>query len=115
MRGSLSLLGSALVVVILAACDATSAHRPANDISMEVTEAGFVPAVAIVKKGEPVTLTVTRKTDKTCATEIVIHDYGIRKELPLNQPVTLTFTPRAAGPIHFSCAMNMVGGVLTAQ
>ncbi|HMI89716.1 MAG TPA: hypothetical protein VK509_00055, partial [Polyangiales bacterium] len=43
-------------------------------VEMEVTEAGFVPANIKVKKGKPVELLITRKTDATCAKDIVIDE-----------------------------------------
>ncbi|MGB8930234.1 MAG: cupredoxin domain-containing protein [Anaeromyxobacteraceae bacterium] len=81
-------------------------------VEMEVTGEGFVPARVKVKKGEKVRLLITRKTDRTCATEIVIKDYGINVPLPLNKTVKVELTPKAPGEIHYACAMNMIGGVL---
>ncbi len=110
-------LVAALALVGVAACRSRTAGAPApsNTVTLEVTEQGFVPANVVVAKDRPVTLVVTRKTDKTCATEIVIKDFGIDQKLPLGQPVTVTFTPKGAGPIHYACGMNMVGGVITAE
>jgi plastocyanin len=74
---------------------AAAAPAPAGKtIEMSVTEKGFEPDVVKVKKGEPVTLVITRKTDKTCATEIVIDEEKISTKLPLNKAVTVTFTPK---------------------
>jgi plastocyanin domain-containing protein len=85
-------------------------------IEMKVTEKGFEPANVAVKKGEPVTLVITRTVERTCATEIVIDDYGINTKLPLNKAVTVSFTPKAAGDIQYGCAMGkMIGGVLKIQ
>lgn len=84
-------------------------------VSLEVTGEGFVPARAAVKAGAPVKLVVTRKTERTCATEIVIRDYGIVKPLPLGQPVEVALTPRSPGPIRYACAMDMIAGVLVAE
>jgi plastocyanin domain-containing protein len=81
-------------------------------VEMQVTNEGFVPAQVKVKKGEKVRLLITRKTDRTCATEIVIKDYGINKPLPLGKQVTVELTPKGSGEIHYACAMNMIGGVL---
>lgn len=81
-------------------------------VDMEVTDEGFVPAQVKVKKGEKVRLLITRKTNRTCATEIVIKDYGINAPLPLNEQVTVELTPKGSGEIHYACAMNMIGGVL---
>jgi plastocyanin domain-containing protein len=81
-----------------------------------VTQAGFVVKDNHpLKKGEPVTLVVTRKVDKTCAKDIVLKDFDIKQALPLDKAVEVTFTPKTAGKVHFSCAMNMLGGDLTVE
>jgi len=92
------------------------AAKGGQTVQMKVTDKGFEPATVTVKKGEPVTLVITRTTDATCATDIVIDDYGIKTALPLNKPVTVTFTPKKAGDLAYGCAMGkMIGGVLKVQ
>jgi plastocyanin len=82
-------------------------------VELSVTTAGFEPAAVTVKKGQPVTLVITRKTDSTCAKDIVVVGQDIRRPLPLNQPVEVSFTPTKTGELKYGCAMNqMVGGVL---
>jgi FtsP/CotA-like multicopper oxidase with cupredoxin domain len=75
-------------------------------VAITVTEDGYVPSPIKLKKGEPVTLQITRKTDKTCATEIVLDEYGINTPLPLDQTVEVTFTPDKAGELKYGCAMG---------
>ena len=59
---------------------------------------------------------VTRKTDKTCAHDIVIPDLGVKKPLPLNEPVTVALTPQKTGELRYGCAMDqMVSGVLLVE
>lgn len=87
----------------------------AGRMSIEVTEQGFVPAKGTVKVGKPVTLVITRKVQKTCATDIVISEYQVNKPLPLNETVEVTFTPQKPGKIHFACPMDMITGDLTAE
>lgn len=85
-------------------------------VEISVTENGFQPSPISVKKGEPLKLVVTRKTDETCATELVIKDYGIDKQLPLNKPVEIAFTPTKSGELKYGCAMGMmVRGVLLVE
>ena len=84
-------------------------------VTMEVTGEGFVPAQVKVKANQPVKLLVTRKTDRTCAKEIVIKDFGINKPLPLNQPVEITFTPTKKGQLRYACAMDMIAGVIIVE
>lgn len=85
-------------------------------LALAVTEDGFVPARAKVQAGVPLTLEITRKTDATCATAIVLPDQGIQKELPLNQTVAIQFTPKKAGELHYGCAHGqMIAGVLVVE
>jgi plastocyanin domain-containing protein len=96
-----------------AGAEAKSVH---GEIALKVTEQGFEPADFTVKKGEPLKLVITRVTDATCAKEIVVDEYGVRAELPLDKPVVVSFTPTKAGTLRYGCGMDkMVSGVLTVQ
>jgi plastocyanin domain-containing protein len=88
------------------------ASVPAGFIEVSVTGDGFVPDKLQAKKGQKMKLLITRKTDRTCATEIVIPDAGVNQALPLNQTVLVEFTPQKAGTLKFACAMGHIGGVL---
>jgi plastocyanin domain-containing protein len=79
---------------------------------LAVTDDGFVPSRLVVNKDEKVRLVVTRKTDATCAKEIVVQGQGIEKPLPLGQAVTVEFTPTKSGEIRYACAMNHVSGIV---
>lgn len=87
-------------------------EKGVRTVEMAVTEAGFVPAKIKANKGELLRLVITRKTDRTCATEIVVAGHGIDRKLPLNQPVTVELTPKASGEIRYACGMNHVAGVV---
>ena len=76
-----------------------------------VTENGFEPSRLKVNQGEKVRLVVIRRTDSTCAKEIVIKDHGIEQQLPLNKAVAVEFTPRKSGEIRYACGMDHVSGV----
>jgi plastocyanin domain-containing protein len=102
-------MNAILIATLLAAAPAV------RTIELAVTSKGFEPEKVEVKKGEPVHLVVTRKTEVTCATEIVIKSLGIKKELPLNKPVAIDFTPQKSGEIAYACGMDMVGGTLLVQ
>lgn len=96
---------------------AAAADKPASPriIKMTVTQDGFVPDEIKVTKGQPIQLVITRKTKKTCATEIVIEDYGVNLPLPLGKPVTIVLTPKKAGSIRYACGMDMFSGVLVVE
>ena len=81
-------------------------------IEMKVTENGFEPSKVKVKKGEKVRFVITRLTDRTCATEIVVKDHGINQPLPLNKAVTVEFTPTKSGEVKYACGMGHITGVV---
>ncbi len=87
----------------------------AQQANVTVTEAGFIPPRITLKAGVPARLTFTRTSDQTCATAVVFPSLKIRRELPLNQPVALEFTPDKPGEIAFVCGMNMLRGALIVE
>ena len=115
-----SALASALALVVALAlasgCSGAPSQAQSGTIQMSVTEAGYEPAHIKVKKGAPVKLVITRKTDATCAKEIVIDEHKINTKLPLNTAVTVTFTPTKSGELKFGCAMDkMISGVIVVE
>lgn len=111
-------------MVLVAALGATWASADGNkkastrEIDISVTETGFEPTKVSVKKGEEVTLAFTRKTDKTCAKEVVVYVNDkdkVKKTLPLNQVVRVTAMFAKSGELRYVCGMNMVGGVIVVQ
>ncbi|HET6150588.1 MAG TPA: cupredoxin domain-containing protein [Polyangia bacterium] len=92
---------------------APAASPGAGKVALAVTAAGFEPERIPAKKGQPLTLAITRKTDQTCAREIVFQGQDGKTYLPLNKTVEITYTPKASGEIKFGCAMGMmISGVL---
>lgn len=97
-----------------------AAARKAGDgprvIALSVTEKGYEPTPITLNKDEPVKLVVTRTTDHTCATDLVMKDYGVNTPLPLNQPVEIAFTPTKTGTLTYGCAMGqMVSGTFMVE
>jgi len=86
------------------------APNKSQDVNIAVTKDGFTPSSFIVRKNTPVRLIFVRTVEVTCATDVVIRDYNIKRELPLNEPVVVEFTPEKAGIISFACGMNMQRG-----
>jgi plastocyanin domain-containing protein len=87
-------------------------------VDIAVTEKGFGPDKIKVKKGEAVTLAFTRKTDKTCAKQVIIQlgeGQKIEKKLPLNETVEIEATFPTAGEIRYGCSMDMITGVITVE
>jgi len=83
-------------------------------------DGGYTPATIVVAKDKTINITFTRKDPSPCLEEVVLEGFsaeggsasggGIRKTLPLNQPVTIELTPTKAGEFVFSCGMNMFHG-----
>ena len=89
---------------------------PGKTVHMAVTEKGFEPGDVRAKKGEQLNLIITRTVENTCATEVTLDEYAIKKKLPLNQPVTVSFIPQKSGKLKYGCGMNkMVGGVILVE
>ena len=116
-----------MALMLLASCKKDEPTPPApvavapaaasgRRVALEVTGDGFVPSNVAVKSGEAVTLVVTRKTDETCATELLIEGTDIKRELPLNKAVEIAWTPTKPGKVKFGCAMDMmVSGMLVVE
>jgi plastocyanin domain-containing protein len=121
-----------LIVAGLAAglaCDKPSAeaHESASGSMLgEVTgqlrvvagEHGFRPTALSLAKGAPgskVPVTFVRTTDKTCATEVVFPDLGIKKELPLDVPIAIDVPTDAPRTLSFQCGMAMYKGALVVK
>lgn len=82
-------------------------------VEVAVTKKGFEPKSIEVKSGTPLTLKVTRKTDATCAKAITVAGTDIKKDLPLNETVTVDVGTLKQGEVKFGCGMGkMVGGMI---
>lgn len=115
MKRILLACAAALIAVSSFAAAPASAAKPASKgaaqrIFVSVTAKGFEPANIPVKAGKPIVLVVTRKTDRTCATEVVMKSPAINVPLPLNKPVEIKLAAQKPGTLRFACAMDMITG-----
>lgn len=83
------------------------------DLTIRV-EGGYSPAEVAVPAGSRVRLTFDRREDNPCSDELVIPDFGIRRNLPAFQKtvVEMTATP---GRHEFQCGMGMLHGAIIAK
>ncbi len=116
MKTARRALLAAAAVLALAAPLARAAEKapakPARAVELTLTDAGLAPAEVKVAKGEAVHLGITRKTDRTCMTEVVIEGVGVKQALPLNKTVYVDFTPAKSGAFRVLCGMGMEFGKL---
>ena len=118
MRKSLTILLTLVPFIALAGFTlAQQKKAPAEVQTANVTAnaQGYQPASIDLKANVPAKITFVRQSNDTCATEVVIPDYNIKKDLPLNKPVDVEFTPTKAGTVNFACGMNMFRGKLVVK
>lgn len=84
--------------------------------SVEITvEGGYSPEAVVVPRGKLTKITFIRRDPSDCLSEVVLGDFKIRKQLPLNQKVTVEITPKEPGVYGYSCGMNMYHGKIVVK
>ena len=91
--------------------ESTDAHR----VEVTVNASGYEPSEVQAMAGHPLTMVFTRTSDEGCGNELVIAEADIERDLPLNEPVEVTFTPSEAGELRFTCGMNMYDGKIVVR
>ena len=71
---------------------------------------GYSPEVISIPLDKLTKINFLRTDPTECLSEVVIPDFKIKKELPLNQKVTVEITPEKKGEFGFTCSMNMYHG-----
>jgi plastocyanin domain-containing protein len=121
MRMHLSLPPLVLLGTLLAGCSTADGQAadtadtvPDGRARVTVDGDGYHPGSLEVAAGRPLTITFERTTDQTCGHEVVFPSLGIRRELPLREPVDVQLTP-TSGTIAFTCGMGMYRGSIVAR
>lgn len=79
--------------------------------SVDITvSGGYQPEMISIPLGKTTKINFLRTDSTECLSEVVLADFKIKKELPLNQKVSIEITPQKAGEYGFSCGMNMYHG-----
>jgi plastocyanin domain-containing protein len=126
----IALLAATAAVLLAGACSAShTVHKatenkaadpdvyvakPGETIKVTVTTV-YEPKSIKIKKGEAVKLEFTRKDDKNCGDELVFPKLGIKKKLPVGEPVLVEFTAAESGDIQFACGMDMMRGKIVVE
>ena len=105
-----ALLIAFILLTTLGATDFAAAKPRLQTATVKITERGYEPYVLKFRRGVRTRITFIRTTDQTCAKEVVFSELGIKRDLPLNQPVVITLTPTKKGEFSFTCGMNMMRG-----
>ncbi len=75
-----------------------------------IVDGGYSPEVISISFGKTTKINFIRKDPTECLSEVVLGDFKIRKELPLNQKVMVEITPKKKGEFGYSCGMGMYHG-----
>jgi len=93
----------------------SSQQSQAQSVTVTLSDKGYQPDSFKLRQGVPARVTFIRKVEATCGTEIVLAEYKIKRELPLNQPVVVEFIPARTGEFKFSCGMDMLRGKIIVE
>ena len=119
----------AFLVLAAAACGkkAESSHESSSGSMLaEVTgqlrvvanQHGFSPSSLALPRGAPgskTSISFVRTTDNTCATEVVFPELDVKKDLPLDTPVSVDVPTDTARTLTFQCGMAMYKGALVVR
>ncbi|MBD2240078.1 cupredoxin domain-containing protein [Aulosira sp. FACHB-113] len=115
--GGLGLIGLELWWFLLSKPKSHKAVATDENIQ-EVTvtvDGGYDPSRIVVQAGKPVQLKFARTDPSSCLEKVLIPDFRIAADLPLNQVTTVEFTPEQPGEYIFTCGMNMFRGAIAVQ
>jgi len=76
---------------------------------------GYSPEVISIPLGKTTKINFIRTDPTECLSEVVLPDFKIKRELPLNQKVTIEITPEKEGEYGYSCGMGMYHGKIVVR
>ena len=120
---TLTLIGTASVLVAAQGARKSKAQRAGQggngtavqSKTITLTDKGYQPRSLKLRRGVRARVTFIRRIEETCAKAIAIPEYNIRRDLPLNEPVVVEFSPTKSGEFNFTCGMGMLRGTLVVQ
>ncbi len=71
---------------------------------------GYSPDVISIPKNKTTKINFFRTDPTDCLSDVILSEFKIRKDLPLNTKVTIEVTPQKTGEFPFSCGMGMFHG-----
>lgn len=96
-----------------ASAEPAAGGRAEHAITVDAT--GYHPATVRAPAGKPVRLTFTRTSDDGCGQQLVFPAQNLRRDLPLDQKVSVDLTMPASGNVAFTCGMDMMKGSVVAE
>lgn len=78
-------------------------------------DGGYEPSRIVVQAGQSVRLNFERIDPSSCLEQVLIPDFHIAVNLPVNVVTSVEFTPKKVGNYIFTCGMNMFRGEIIAE
>jgi plastocyanin domain-containing protein len=75
---------------------------------------GYDPDLIVLDAGRPARLHFNRQETAACSEMVVFPDFGISRELPADETVTIELEGLEAGEYDFACQMGMLKGKVVA-
>ena len=76
---------------------------------------GYDPDLVVVEAGRPVRLHFNRQETAACSEMVLFPDFGISRQLPAGETVTIDIDAPEVGEYEFACQMGMLRGRLVAR
>ncbi len=76
---------------------------------------GYDPDLIVVEAGRPVRLHFNRQETAACSEMVLFPDFGISRQLPAGETVTIDIDAPEVGEYEFACQMGMLRGRLVAR
>lgn len=80
-----------------------------NEVDITVS-GGYSPEVIAIPVNKTTKISFTRTDPTECLSEVVLADFKIKRQLPLNKKVFIEITPKKVGEYTYSCSMEMYHG-----
>ncbi len=96
-------------------------HRPTHRRAASANEAlvrvrgGFYPDVVRVRAHEPICIRFLREETATCSERVVFPSFGKSAMLPHGHLVAVDLPAATPGVHEFTCALNVLRGVLVVE
>lgn len=86
---------------------------PVEEITIEMSDAGYSPNVFAVRRNSTVTMNMVNKEGRGCIQAFTIPSLGIQKVIPVGTTERITFkVPDQPGNLEFTCSMGMYPGTI---
>ncbi len=86
-----------------------------NELTMDITDERYAPALMEAKAGLPIRLTVRTHAVRGCGRSLVIPSMNLQKLLAPDDQQIILIPPQVAGTIRLTCIMGMYGAQITVK